>query len=151
VLRVETLFGRPAAGELPKGSVAAMVGSLGGSTPTRVFEDRTISPTYIPDAARAVRHVIEHGPPAGLYHCVNSGRCTWVEFAEELARQLGVEPRLDRVRMAAMSFRAGRPLYCALGNDKLRAVGFEMPSWQDALARYVTSLRGDRRPETSGG
>ena len=24
--------------------------------------------------------------PAGLYHCVNSGHCTWLEFARELAR-----------------------------------------------------------------
>ena len=44
--------------------------------------------------------------PPGLYHCVNSGRCTWLEFARELARQLGVEPRLTPVRMADVTLRA---------------------------------------------
>ena len=40
-----------------------------------------------------------------------------------------------------MTLRAARPLYCALSNEKLRAAGIEMPTWQDALARYVGTLR----------
>ena len=35
------------------------------------------------------RRLVETMPPFGLYHCVNSGHCTWLEFAQELARQLG--------------------------------------------------------------
>ena len=140
VLRVETLFGRAPGGGPPKGSVAGIVRALqAGSAPT-VFEDRTISPTYVIDAARATRHVIETQPSPGIYHCVNSGSCTWVELARELARLLGVEPRLKPTRMADMALRAVRPQYCALSNAKLRAAGVEMPSWQDALARYVSSL-----------
>jgi dTDP-4-dehydrorhamnose reductase len=92
------------------------------------------------DAARATRHVIETQPSPGIYHCVNSGSCTWVELARELARLLGVEPRLKPTRMADVALRAVRPQYCALSNAKLRAAGVEMPSWQDALARYVSSL-----------
>jgi dTDP-4-dehydrorhamnose reductase len=33
--------------------------------------------------------------------------------------------------------RANRPKYCALANGKLAATGFTMPTWQDALARYL--------------
>jgi len=36
-----------------------------------------------------------------------------------------------------MKLRADRPLYCALSNDKLTAAGIVMPTWQDALARYI--------------
>ena len=119
VLRVESLFGRAPDGPPAKGSVAGIVKTLlEGGEPT-VFEDRTVSPTYVLDAARATRQLVERTRAAGLYHCVNSGHCTWLEFARELARQLGVEPRLKPVRMADVPLRAARPQYCALSNEKL--------------------------------
>ena len=105
-----------------------------------MFADRTVSPTYILDAANATRHLIERAAPVGLYHCVNSGHGTWQDVALEIARQLGVEPRLVPVRMADASLRAQRPQYCALSNRKLLATGAEMPPWQDAIARYVRSV-----------
>ena len=42
--------------------------------------------------------------PAGLYHCVNSGQCTWLEFAQEMARlaRRGAALR-SPVRMADMN------------------------------------------------
>jgi dTDP-4-dehydrorhamnose reductase len=36
--------------------------------------------------------------------------------------------------------RARRPRYAALSNDKLRRAGVDMPTWQDALRRYLESL-----------
>jgi dTDP-4-dehydrorhamnose reductase len=141
VLRVETLFGRAPGGGPSKGSIATITNTLvGGGTPA-VFEDRTVSPTYVIDAARATRQLIEQQAPPGLYHCVNSGSCTWLELARELARLLGVEARLKPTRMADVPMRAARPQYSALNNAKLQALGIAMPSWQDALSRYVSSIR----------
>jgi dTDP-4-dehydrorhamnose reductase len=139
VLRVESLFGSAAGAPKAKGSVAAILNTLLAGGSPRVFEDRTISPAYVADAASATRQLLESSAPSGLYHCVNSGVCTWLEFARELARQLGIEPRLTPVRMADAGLRAARPQYCALSNEKLRSAGIDMPSWQDALARYVTA------------
>jgi dTDP-4-dehydrorhamnose reductase len=139
VLRVESLFGSAAGAPKAKGSVAAILNTLLAGGSPRVFEDRTISPAYVADAASATRQLLEAVAPPGLYHCVNSGLCTWLELAQELARQLGIEPRLTPVRMADAGLRAARPQYCALSNEKLRSAGIDMPSWQDALARYVTA------------
>ena len=55
----------------------------------------------------------------------------------EIARLLGVEPRVVPVRMADVTFRAERPMYCVMSNAKLAAAGITMPAWQDAIARYV--------------
>jgi dTDP-4-dehydrorhamnose reductase len=137
VLRVESLFGAVPGGPAARGSVATIIAALRSGAVARVFEDRTVSPTYIPDAARATRQLLEGGAPSGLYHCVSSGSCTWVDFAREAARLLDVEPRLDIVRMADVELRAARPLYCALSNQKLASLGIVMPAWQDALARYL--------------
>jgi len=141
VLRVESLFGRAPGAGPEKGSVAGILNTLLAGGSPKVFVDRTISPTYVIDAARATRQLLESNAPAGLYHCVNSGYCTWLELAEELARQLGVEPRFVPVRMADVPLRAARPQYCALSNEKLRSVGIEMPAWQDALQRSLTASR----------
>jgi dTDP-4-dehydrorhamnose reductase len=140
VLRVESLFGVTSGGPPPKGSVTTILNALRTGGEARVFEDRTISPTYIVDAAHATRELLERGAPPGLYHCVNSGRCTWLELARELARLLGVEARLAPVRLADVKMRAARPRFCALSNAKLASVGVTMPTWQDALERYVLSL-----------
>jgi dTDP-4-dehydrorhamnose reductase len=43
----------------------------------------------------------------------------------------------EPVRLADMKLRAERPVYCALSNAKLSGVGVHMPTWQDALARYL--------------
>lgn len=141
VLRVESLFGRAPGAGPEKGSVATILKTLRTGGSPKVFADRTISPTYVVDAARATRQLVDTRAPAGLYHCVNSGSCTWLELAQEMVRLVG-EPewagRLVPVRMSDVMLKAARPQYCALSNDKLRAAGIDMPPWQDALARYLS-------------
>jgi dTDP-4-dehydrorhamnose reductase len=104
-----------------------------------VFEDRTVSPTYIIDAAAATVTLLERGGQPGLYHLVCSGQATWAEFALEAARLMGVPPHVERVKVADVTLRAKRPRYCALSNAKLAAQGIAMPSWQDALARHLAT------------
>ena len=137
VLRVESLFGSVPGGPAPRGSVAAILQGLRSGTSTRVFVDRTVSPTYVRDAVRATRELLERRAPFGLYHAVNSGACTWLEFAREAARLLRVEPRLELIHLTDVALKAPRPQYCALSNEKLASVGITMPTWQDALARSL--------------
>ena len=137
VLRVESLFGRAPNGPNPKGSVEVISKSLRSGKSPKVFKDRTISPTYVIDAAHATRELIERSAPPGLYHCVNSGSCTWLELGQEVARRLGVEPTLTPVTLADATMAAQRPQFCALSNEKLQSLGIHMPPWQDALARYL--------------
>lgn len=140
VLRVESLFGSSNAPARPT-SVDRIVDAVLAGSEVRVFVDRTVSPSYSDDVARATRVILERGVAPGLYHCVNSGSCTWRDLALEVGRQLGVEPRLHPVRMADVQMRARRPLYCALSNDKLAAAGADMPAWEDALARHLAGRR----------
>jgi len=149
VLRVETLFGRVGSGPPSKGTVVSILRTLLNGGTATVFEDRVVTPTYIIDAAAATLHLIEQAAPAGIYHCVNSGSCTWLELARELARLSNCEPRLTAVRMSDVRLRAARPRYCALSNDKLRSAGYDMPTWQDALARYLASVRDEIGHQTT--
>ena len=141
VLRVESLFGLRADGSPLEGSVAAILRALASGTTARVFEDRTVSPTHVPDAVRATRQLLERRAPPGIYHCVNSGRCTWMELAIEAARLMRVEPRLERIRTEDAQLRATRPRYCALSNAKLTSLGIMTPTWQEALAACIAAAR----------
>ena len=138
VLRVESLFGE-VPGVVPKGSVAGIVTALQSGGVPKVFEDRTVSPTFVFDAARAMRELLEGRHPHGLYHCVNTGHATWLEFATEAARIMDVAPRFEVVRFADVKLPAARPQFCALSNQKLTLLGVDMPTWQDALRRYIHS------------
>lgn len=136
VLRVESLFGAAGAGGRHS-SLERIASGIDAGDEIPVFTDRTVSPSYVDDVAAATLKVFEQVPTAGLYHCVNTGSATWEAVAREVARQLGKSPRLRLLTLADVKLAAPRPLYCAMANTKLAAVGIEMPAWQDAVGRYL--------------
>ena len=140
ILRVESLFGGP--GRRNSSFDKIVAGILGGGS-VRVFVDRTVSPSYVWDVATATQALLSRRPAYGLYHCVNSGAATWAVLADDVRRRSGVETTLVPVKMVDVPLPAPRPRYCALSNEKLRAVGIVMPAWQDAMDRYLEELGGD--------
>jgi dTDP-4-dehydrorhamnose reductase len=144
VLRVESLFGGPAA----RSSIDRIIDAQLEGREAPVFVDRYVSPTYVEDAVTATERLLELPAPPGLYHCVNSGHATWHAVAEEIARQAGVTPRLRPVKVDEVKLRAPRPRFAALSNEKLRQAGAGMPAWQDAVGRYLR-LRDSRGPRQS--
>jgi dTDP-4-dehydrorhamnose reductase len=109
---------------------------LAGNTVKAVI-DRTVSPSYAPDVARATRALIERSGPFGTYHCVNSGWTTWVDLARYVASQLAVPESIQAIETASLNTLAPRPQHCALSNRKLEAI-VDLPEWQDAVARHIT-------------
>ena len=141
VLRVESLFGCEAAWTGRRGTLDSLVAGLEEGRELRVFTDRVVSPSYLDDVAAATRFLLTSGAAPGLYHCVNSGHDTWHAVALEAARLLGVTARLKPITTADVTLRAQRPCFCALDNSKLAAAGFEMPTWQDAVRRWLRMKR----------
>jgi dTDP-4-dehydrorhamnose reductase len=139
VLRVESLFGAAEGWTGRQGSVEAILDGLERDADVRVFTDRVVSPSYVHDIAGAVRHLVDSGAAPGLYHCVNSGHATWHDVAVEAARLMGVRPRLQPVTLEQTTFKAVRPRFCALSNQKLEAAGCAMPAWNDALQRWLAA------------
>jgi dTDP-4-dehydrorhamnose reductase len=146
VLRVESLFGGGAEAvdppARPHGStVDRMVDAMLAGRPVRGVTDRTVSPSYVPDVAAATRALVIGNAAVGLYHCVNTGRATWFEVALAAASRLGCEPLLSVITMSEVETRAARPRFCALSNAKIVAAGATMPTWEDALDRYLAVRR----------
>jgi dTDP-4-dehydrorhamnose reductase len=139
-LRVESLFGNPGAGGARRGSLALIVDRIREGAEVPVFVDRTVSPSYTDDVARATRAVLERKLAPGLYHCVNDGYALWADIAREAARLMGCTLRIKPLTLESVALVARRPKYCALSPGKLAAAGVVMPSWQDALGRYLSGF-----------
>ena len=137
VLRVESVFGPPAADPSRRGSLATIVDRIQDGAEVPVFVDRVISPAYTADITRATRTLVASAAPFGLYHCVNSGRGTWLQIAEHVAAVLDKPLRTRPMTLATAGLKARRPRYCALSNDKLQGAGIPMPSWEDAVREFL--------------
>jgi len=105
-----------------------------------VVNDQFGSPTYTYDLARLLVDMIQTDK-YGIYHATNEGICTWYEFACEIFRQAGVKIEVTPVPASEYPAKAKRPENSRLDKSKLTENGFErLPSWQDALGRYLKEI-----------
>ena len=106
-----------------------------------VVNDQIGSPTYTFDLARLLVDMVETDK-YGIYHATNEGLCSWYDFAVEIFKQAGVAIEVAPVSSEAFNAKAKRPSNSRMSKDKLEANGFErLPSWQDALVRYLAVIR----------
>ena len=131
VLRVESLFGGPAA----RSSVDKIIAALRSGQEAPVFVDRTVtramSRTSRPQRGRSSRR----GRREASITSSTAGPRPGTISGARVARLLDCQPRLRPVKVTDVPLRAPRPQYCALSNAKLASAGFQMPTWQDALGR----------------
>ena len=107
----------------------------------RVVNDQFGSPTYTYDLARLLADMVVTDK-YGVYHATNEGVCSWYEFACAIFKEAGVSVNVVPVTTAEYGAKASRPANSRMSKEKLTEMGFErLPSWQDALHRYVGELR----------
>lgn len=114
---------------------------LGDTHPElRVVSDQIGSPTYTPDLAKLICDMIETDK-YGVYHGTNENFCSWAEFASEIMKQGGKSTIITPVTTEEYGAKAQRPLNSRLSKKCLDDAGFSiLPSWQDALTRFIKEL-----------
>jgi dTDP-4-dehydrorhamnose reductase len=103
-----------------------------------VVNDQRGSPTFAIDLASALAHFCR-ASARGIVHATNSGSCTWYEFATEILRVSGMSTRIKPVTTAEFPRPARRPAHSVLSAESLHAYNIHMPTWQDAVRRYLKS------------
>jgi dTDP-4-dehydrorhamnose reductase len=101
-----------------------------------VVNDQRGCPTYSVDLARAIVQLCRKDA-SGIVHVTNASDCTWFEFAQDIISGAGLATIVRPVSSQQMARPAPRPSYSVLSPTRLRALGIEMPSWRDALRRYM--------------
>ena len=113
----------------------------------RVVNDQIGTPTYTYDLARLLVDMNETDK-YGYYHATNEGATadtayiSWYDFTKEIYRQAGYKTEVLPVTTAEYGLsKAARPFNSRLDKSKLMEAGFEpLPSWQDALSRYLKEI-----------
>ncbi len=108
----------------------------------RVVSDQIGTPTYTYDLARLLVDMCET-EKYGYYHATNEGGyISWYEFACEIFKQAKMDVKVAPVTTVEYGLsKAKRPFNSRLDKSKLAEVGFKpLPTWQDALSRYLKEL-----------
>lgn len=105
-----------------------------------VVNDQIGSPTYTYDLSKLVVDMIQTDK-YGIYHATNEGLCSWYEFACEIFKQAGMSIEVTPVDSDAFPAKAKRPNNSRMSKDMLDRNGFDrLPTWQDALNRYLKEI-----------
>lgn len=107
----------------------------------KVVDDQIGSPTYTRDMAVLLADMVQT-EKYGVYHASNEGFCSWYEFAKEIFRLAGMDDvSVTPITSDQFPAKAKRPFNSRMSKEKLVKEGFnKLPSWQDALKRYVQEL-----------
>ena len=112
----------------------------------RIISDKYACPTYTLDLAKAIGRLIrliEKVPKAqelyGTYNLVNSGYCSWLEYARFILKTAGLKGiKITPITMAQAGWTARRPAFSALDNSKfVRLTGYNINPWKKAVKEYI--------------
>lgn len=103
-----------------------------------VVNDQFGRPTWTRTLAEFMDFVITEQAPYGVYHLSNDNSCSWYDFAKEILKDKEIE--IAPVTSAEFVQKAKRPQYSVMDLSKAKELGFEIPTWQEALKSMLSSL-----------
>jgi dTDP-4-dehydrorhamnose reductase len=103
-----------------------------------VVTDQRGCPTYNHDLASSIAQLCR-AEASGVIHATNAGECTWFDFASEIINISGLKTNIRPTNSDEFKRPAERPRYSVLSPASLHAYGINLPSWQDALRRYIAA------------
>ena len=153
IVRTSKLFGPPGLGATSKKSFPEMmIGFARAKGSVEAIDGEVGSPTYVKDLAEATMQLVglglvpsrggAQGPAlqepmlSGIYHIINSGSCTWYEYAKAAVESAGVVAEVIPVGPERFPRKAKRPENATLLNTKLPP----LRSWQEALKEYLSGI-----------
>ncbi|HEC62000.1 MAG TPA: dTDP-4-dehydrorhamnose reductase [bacterium] len=144
IVRTAWLFGKHGTN-----FVHTMLRAMNERDSVGVVSDQRGSPTYAVDLASTLVAIAARGEPIpyGIYHYTNEGETTWYEFAQSIyteGQQRGLIQGncvIQPIHTSEFPTKSKRPAYSVLSKDKTRrALGLIIPSWRDALCRFLDEL-----------
>ncbi|MFT8619321.1 MAG: dTDP-4-dehydrorhamnose reductase [Lentilactobacillus hilgardii] len=100
-----------------------------------VVNDQLGRPTWTRTLAEFMLHLIAVEATYGVYHLSNDETATWFDFAKEILK--GTTVVVEPVTSAEFLQKAYRPKHSVMNLEKAKATGFEIPSWREALHKFL--------------
>lgn len=102
-----------------------------------VVSDQHGSPTYAVDLANIIHQTIDKQIPYGIYNATNLGNTTWYDFTKKIYELKSISCKVKAVTSQEFSRPAKRPYNSQMSKDKLLKNGIIIPTYEDALRRYL--------------
>ena len=93
------------------------------------------SPTYSDDLVRHIERHLFSFPAPGIYHMANTGSGSWMEWAQEIVKNLNLPVTIVPRDLPTLIRAAKRPQYSILLSKKLPP----MRPWQEALQEFLAT------------
>ena len=103
-----------------------------------IVNDQFGRPTWTRTLAEFMYFVIDQNAPFGIYHLSNDNACSWYEFAKEILKDTDV--KVSPVTSEQFPQKATRPQYSVMDLSKTKALGFKIPTWQEALQGMLQAV-----------
>jgi dTDP-4-dehydrorhamnose reductase len=106
----------------------------------KVVSDQIGSPTNATDLAKMLFTIIPnmHNKDVEIYHYSNTGRCSWFEFAQEIAKISESECSVIPILSEDFNSKVKRPKYSLLNTEKIQQTfNIEILSWKDSLKQCL--------------
>lgn len=103
-----------------------------------IVNDQFGRPTWTRTLAEFMYFVIDQKAPFGIYHLSNDNACSWYEFAKEILKDTDV--KVLPVTSEQFPQKATRPQYSVMDLSKAKALGFHIPTWQEALQGMLQAV-----------
>lgn len=103
-----------------------------------IVNDQFGRPTWTRTLAEFMYFVIDQKAPFGIYHLSNDNACSWYEFAKEILKDTDV--KVLPVTSEQFPQKATRPQYSVMDLSKTKALGFKIPTWQEALQGMLQAV-----------
>lgn len=133
IIRTSWVFG-----EYGKNFVYTMLRLAKDHDKLTVVDDQFGGPTWTRTLAEFMTYLVDHEEPFGTYQLSNENSCSWYEFAKEILKDQDVE--VAPVPSEAYPQKAYRPRHSIMSLSKAEETGFEIISWQEALAKFLTVI-----------
>jgi dTDP-4-dehydrorhamnose reductase len=127
--------------------VATMLGLAARGIEPAVVDDQIGRPTFAPDVAAAIEHLLVTEAPYGTYHVTGGGEpASWAEVARAVYELSGhgdltVTGTTTAAYFAGKPGAARRPLNSVLDTTKAEKAGVLLPDWRSSMTAYCRRPR----------
>ena len=102
-----------------------------------VVNDQHGSPTYSVDLANIIHQAMEKRIPYGIYNATNLGYTTWYNKTKKIYELMNINCKVKPVTTEEFPRPAKRPHNSQMSKDKLLKNGILIPTYENALKRYL--------------
>jgi dTDP-4-dehydrorhamnose reductase len=136
ILRTAWLYGRT--GSCFPRTIAKKLQQHGS---VKVVDDQVGQPTWVGDVSKVIEAVVQDSPRKAVVHATSAGAASWADFAEEVARTLGLNPSDVVSRVSSLEFAtvAERPGWSVLDNSgaEFGQIGDWRQRWREVAAEIL--------------